>query len=582
MVNTYLSMFELLGILLAFFTVITVIYVVNYNKLYDIAVAVLNCSPDGIIISTPKSGVVLCNRLVIDALNLENPRNARRQNFDIASNALLGSICADALAEIGSPEPRSFEFVDRDGSYRQWERHVSSYPFNGRDIPAIMLIDKTEVEEARLRLEHSRLRDTLTGLVNRDTFHDRFVQALETGARANSGVAVLAIEIDQFDSVVEHHGWEVAKKILAEVAARIAVTTRAMDTASRVGQSRFAVLLTTMPTTMVAERVANRFLDAIAGAYPAGKDGQHVELTASIGIAMASNDGSTSLRLLDNATHACHRSRDAGGGRILNYDRYLDDRTPVDQVLIAEIRQGLEAGEFFVEYQPIVEIASSEITGFEALLRWQHPERGVIPPMAFIAAAERSDLINALGVFVLNTACADAAEWPEEVVLAVNASVIQLLSRHWDVRVAEALAAAGLDAGRLYIEITETASIPSLADLKTATAQLEAIGVKIMLDDFGTGQSSLSQLRSLPFDGLKIDRQFINDLDDARTVEIVQMLISYCRNLGVTVVAEGVETEAQLTMLARMGCTHVQGYLLGRPMPQSAVRRRMNMDVVHG
>mgnify|MGYP001038527724 CR=1 FL=1 len=580
MVNIDLSIIEFLGILLTALAGISAIYLRNYNKLYDIAVAVLNCSPDGIIISTPRSGTVLCNSHVIDALGLENPRNARRQNFDVASNAMLTTLYADAQSEIGSPEPRTFDFVDRDGHYRQWERLVSSYPLNGRAMPAIMLVDRTEVEEARQRLEHSRLRDTLTGLVNRDTFHDRVVQALEGGARAKTGVAVLAIEIDQFDSIVDHHGWEVAKRILAEVATRIGITTRAMDTASRVGQSRFGVLLTSMPTHIVAERVANRFLDAIGDAYPTGKGEQRVELTASIGIAMAGDDGSTSLRLLDNATHACHRSLDAGGGRVLLYDRYLDDRAPVDQVLIAEIRHGLEAGEFFVEYQPIVKIAANEITGFEALLRWRHPERGVIPPMAFIAAAERSDLINALGVFVLNTACADAARWPEEIDLSVNASVIQLLSGHWDVRVAEALSAAGLDAARLYIEITETASIPSLAQLKTATARLEAIGVNIVLDDFGTGQSSLSQLRSLPFDGLKIDRQFVNDLDDARTVEIVQMLISYCRNLGVTIVAEGVETEAQLTMLARMGCTHVQGYLLGRPMPQAAVERLMRADAL--
>jgi diguanylate cyclase (GGDEF)-like protein len=559
--------------LFAFFGAIgcAAFYALGYRILRRRIVDVLNGMPNGVIIATRRAGFVTCNHFVIDALALGD--GGRRQSYRYADHPMLDSICREAFADDADRDAGIIEIVDRHGRYRRWERRVSIHRLRGRAQPSILLIDRTDAEEAKLRLEHSRTRDPLTGLVNRDVFHDRFVQALEAAARTRARVAVLAIEIDQFDMLAARHGWEAAKRLLADVAARVAIATRAMDTAARVDQARFAVLLTTVPDATHAGRIAERFLTAIAGRYRVGDPGQEseIDLTASIGLAMGDVDGSTSLRLLDNATHACQRSRDAGGGRTVYYDRYLDDRIPVDTALVGQIRDGLETGQFFVEYQPIIALATRRITGFEALLRWRHPERGVIPPIAFITTAERSGLINPLGDFVLATACTDARAWPMAIDVSVNASVVQLLSGDWAVRVAEALAATGLAAHRLRIEITETASIPSLSRLKSATADLGALGVGIVLDDFGTGQSSLAQLRSLPFDGLKIDRQFVRDIDNPRTAEIVQMLISYCRHMGVSIVAEGVETEAQLARLERMECTHVQGYLFGRPLDAAGV-----------
>jgi len=577
-------MIYFLAILLIIAAFFAALYYWRFQGLRRRVTDVLNGMPNGVIVATPKPGMVLCNLFVIDALALDLEGRSTRQWFRYADHPMLAAICRDAFEGSGDADPDMIEIIDRHGRYRRWERRITSHRMKGSSLAAILLIDRTDAEEAKLLLEHSRLRDPLTGLVNRDVFHDRFVQAIEAAARSQGKVSVLAIEIDQFDALSTRLGWETGKQILAAVATRISATTRAMDTAARVDQARFAVLLASIADNIAADRIARRFLSALDGSYTIGEGESAVtiDLTVSIGVAANETDGSTSLRLLDNATHALQRSRDAGGDRILFYDRYLDDRAPIDTVLVTEIRQGLENAEFFLEYQPIIALKTRRITGFEALLRWRHPQRGVIPPMAFIATAERSGLINPLGDFVLMKACGDATGWPLSIDVSVNASVVQLLSGNWAVRVAEALAATGLPADRLRIEITETASIPSLSKLKSATAELGNLGIRIVLDDFGTGQSSLAQLRSLPFDGLKIDRQFVRDIDNPRTAEIVQMLISYCHHLGVSIVAEGVETDAQLAILDRMGCTHAQGYLFGRSLSAEDVRILLDPQLAGG
>jgi EAL domain-containing protein (putative c-di-GMP-specific phosphodiesterase class I) len=242
---------------------------------------------------------------------------------------------------------------------------------------------------------------------------------------------------------------------------------------------------------------------------------------------------------------------------------------------LADMRRGFDNGEFFVEYQPIVTLETGSVVRCEALLRWRHHEKGLISPADFIPMAEQAGLIHQLGDFVFKTACRDAAAWPAGVGVSVNASVIELLSGEWPLHLVEMLARDGLVTDKLSVEITETGSIASLDRLANVTRQLRRLRIGVLLDDFGTGHSSLSQLSTLEFDGLKIDRQFIYDLADPRCAEIVRMLVEYCGPRGAIVIAEGVESATQAKQLRDMGCTHAQGYFFGRPMLQADLLDRL-------
>lgn len=567
------------------FTIVSVItigialfYYRRFRMLYRSILHVLNNVPGGIIIATRRPHVVLCNQLVAGTLGLVPVRAGEPQNFDIRDNAVLASICNDLFDNPLAPDcqARSFEIVDQQGRYHRWDRHISSYRIGGRDLPAILLTDRTELERLTLRLEQTSTHDALTGLVNGDLFHDRFGQALEAAARSGRITAVLAIEIDGFAEYQNQHGWEAAKRALVGLAARLQATTRAADTLARVGDSSFAVLLTGLSSGAAAARIADRFLKAIDGLVSDGPGAAAIQ--CSIGISVAPRDGSTSIKLLERAMRACHRAQHAGGAMVNAYDPVLDGDDGSGSASIAalmDMRRGFEEGEFFVEYQPIVELGTGQPVRCEALLRWRHPQKGLIPPGNFVPMAEQAGLIHQLGDFVFQTACRDAAAWPAGVGVSINASVIELLSGEWPLHLVEMLARAGLVTDRLSIEITETGSIASLDKLANVTRQLRRLKIGVLLDDFGTGHSSLSQLSTLEFDGLKIDRQFIDDLADPRCAEIVRMLVEYCGPRKALVIAEGVESAAQAKQLRDMGCTHAQGYFFGRPMAQADLLDRL-------
>ena len=548
---------------------IAIFYYSRYVSLYRSIIHVLNNVPGGIIIATGRQYIVLCNSLVADTLGLVPVRAGEPQNFDMRDNAVLAALCIDLFDKplALDREARSFEVVDQQGRYHRWDRHISSYRINGRDLPAILLADRTEMERLTLRLEQSSTRDALTGLANRDVFHDRFSQALEAAGRSGAMTAVLVIEIDGFAELQNDMGWEAAKQAVIDAAARLQADTRAADTLARVGESSFAVLLTALGSTAAALRIAGRFFNAV--------NTPEEPLRCSIGIAVSPRDGATSIRLLDRATHACRRAQQAGGAIINSYDALLDDaHDHPSATLLADMRRGFDEGEFFVEYQPIVELATGRAVRCEALLRWQHPQKGLIAPSEFIPIAEQAGIIHQFGDFVFRTACRDASAWPVGIGVSVNASVIELLSGEWPLHLCEMLARAGLVTERLSIEITETGSINSLDRLANVTRQLRRLRIGVLLDDFGTGHSSLSQLSTLEFDGLKIDRQFIDDLADPRCAEIVRMLAEYCAQHGAVAIAEGVESAAQAQQLRAMGCTHAQGYYYGRPMPQADLLAR--------
>jgi diguanylate cyclase (GGDEF)-like protein len=527
--------------------------------------AMLGELSDGIVILSEKPDRAYCNPVAAAMLGLEPESDMPAGYHRVLGSRLLGELCASAAAAKRGDSLPAIELVDASGRFRSWRQSLIHAQVAGTTVIGVVLQDRTEVHTLSHLLEESRRRDPLTGLATPELLHDRTGQALETAARTMVAVALLVIEVDQFEEIFEERGWAAASELLIEAAMHVSGSVRAMDLIARVGQNRFAVVVTLNDAASLPG-AADRFLNAMRFAF--GSPGSvPVTITGSIGVARAGLDGSTSLRLLERATLACSRARADGGDRCRFYDPQADvDPAPSDQALVAEIRTAIEQGRFAMRYQPIVALRTRQVCGYEALMRWHHPLRGEVPPIEFIAAAEKSGLIHALGDFALRQSCLDAARWPPTMQVSINMSVIELLESDAPRRIMAALASAELAPHRVRIEITETARIPDLGRLRTAIDEIRTLGVTVALDDFGTGHSSLTHLQSLSFDCLKIDHRFVQDLATPRTASMIRMLVTYARQIGVMVVAEGVETEAQATQLAAMGCTHAQGWLFGRPM----------------
>jgi diguanylate cyclase (GGDEF)-like protein len=520
---------------------------------------------DGIVILSEKPDRAFCNEAARTMLSLPVEPGMPANFHRLASSGLLSEICAGAASARRGVELPPLELVDAKGQFRSWRQTLINATIAGTRVVGVVLQDRTEVHTLSHLLDESRRRDPLTGLATPEMLHDRTGQALESSGRSRLAVAMLVIEVDQFEEIFEERGWAAASELLIQAAISVSTVVRAMDLMARVGQNRFAVALVSVANPTSLPRVAQRFLSAARFTYT-GNAGQPVAITGSIGIARAGIDGATSLRLLETATHACRRAREEGGDRTRFYEIASDESPPVDTALVAELRHALDEGRFLMRYQPIVALRTRRLIGYEALMRWQHPTRGEVTPGEFVATAERSGLIHALGDFALRRACRDAAGWPEEIMVSINMSVVELTAGDAHTRIVEALAAADISPSRIRIEITETARIPDLGRLRHAVDQIRALGVTVALDDFGTGHSSLTHLQSLTFDSLKIDGRFVRDLATPRTASMIRMLITYGRQIGVSVVAEGVETEAQAEQLLTMGCTHAQGWLFGRPM----------------
>jgi len=539
------------------------------RRLASAAIMTLDEAPGGIIVATDHPDVVLCNRRLVDLLGLATPDDHYADldgmplSYSIAANPRLAPLCAE-LTDAGLVTT-----TDRDHRPLRLRRRVSQHLVDGRAVTTIALHEaEPDAVDDCLEPDAAGFRDALTGLATRALFQDRATQAIEVAARAESGIAVIALEIDQFDAFLDERGPQAARRLIGEVASRLASTSRDMDTIARIDRNRFAILLPNASSAAVASLVAHRFVSVAAFRHEDGA-GDAVEITASAGIALSERRGITHFELVKRAAGACRNARRSGGNRALLYTPGRDERLPLDGTIVEEIRSGIET-EFYLEYQPIVSLETLHPIAFEALLRWQHPVRGLVPPADFIPQAERSGLILELGNLVLNKACADAAHWPYDMDLFVNVSMVQLLSSQFQDQVLRALARAELAPDRLRLEITESMAANNMQRLSAATSELQASGIGVVLDDFGTGQSNLSHLRTLSFNGLKIDRQFVADLARPRSREVIAMLIYYCRQQGLQLIAEGVETEEQAALLRKLGCTYAQGYCFGRPMSAAA------------
>jgi len=435
--------------------------------------------------------------------------------------------------------------------------------------------DVTDRRAADEKIAHLAHYDALTDLPNRVLFRERIERELEKAAGGKQ-FALLYIDIDEFKGINDSLGHHVGDELLKAVASRIRRCIADNDLIARLGGDEFAVIRSAASSVEEVADFVTRVHEAIRQPYQCL--GHQLSTDASIGIALAPKDGTDHDQLIRNADLAMYAAKSGGRRMHRFFEPAMDASAKARLTMEQDLRQALANGGFEIHYQPLVHLGCNEVSGCEALLRWRHPERGMISPAEFIPIAEDTGLINEIGDWVLRTACAEAATWPDHIRLAVNVSPVQLKNQTLALRIAGALAASGLKPCRLEIEITEAVLIRDDEAALAILHQLRDIGVRIALDDFGTGFSSLSYLKRFPFDKIKIDRCFVSDISEVdASSSIVEAVVDIATALKMTTTAEGVETEAQRELLIRLGCTEMQGYLFSAPKPGVEVKKLFGM-----
>ena len=424
------------------------------------------------------------------------------------------------------------------------------------------LSDISERKRVEAQVRHQAEHDTLTGLPNRALFLDRMHQALATWRRQGDSFAVLFLDLDRFKAINDNNGHQAGDAVLREVAARLRGCVRRVDTISRLGGDEFVVLLADIGGVDQAAHVANAVMQAVS--RPIEAAGQALTLSASIGVAICPTDGSDVDTLMHHADVAMYHAKQNGRSSFRFFSPEMNARVVERGELEKRLRQALERGEFVLEYQPELDVESGRVIGMEALIRWRHPERGLLLPHEFLPVAEECGLIVPIGEWVLVEACTRARAWRDAghaVTVAVNLSDIQFLHGRLLETVDAALAQSGLAPAWLDLEITEGAIMRGDQGLDDTVKSLRERGVQLTIDRFGTGLSSLSSLRRFPLSKLKIDRSFVNDIEhDPMDAALIPAIIAVARSLRLRVVAEGVETEEQLRFLRQHGCDEYQGF----------------------
>ncbi len=431
---------------------------------------------------------------------------------------------------------------------------------------------RAELEHANAELAHRAFHDALTGLPNRQMLRDRLAHALLRAQRWQSSLAVLFIDLDRFKMVNDTLGHRIGDELLRAVAARLTSQIRKSDTVAREGGDEFIVLLEEVGTTENADKVTAKLQRALASPFLI--EGHNLHCGGSIGIAMYPGHGEDAEELIRNADAAMFESKSRGCGQLQFFTPECWQRIAQRFNMESELRDALASEQFELYYQPQVEWPSGRICGAEALLRWRHPQRGLVPPMEFIPLAEETGLIMPIGDWVLDTVCAQIAHWRrcfgDSPSIAVNVSAQQLQQHDFGLRVDAALSRHGIPPDLLELELTEHSLMQQHRRVNDLLSVLKERGVRLVLDDFGTGYSNLMTLAGMPFDMLKIDRSFVAGLSNSpQSRALVTMIVSLAQQLQLKMVAEGVETEEQQQLLTGLGCHVIQGYLHAPPMPRS-------------
>jgi len=536
-----------------------------------ISTAALESMAQGLSMHDADDGLMTYNRQYADLYGLPDDL--------LAPGTPLAEIIAYLIATgvIPNDKPR-YEDDIHEGAVRG--RHTETRLSDGRIIEVCMRPtptggwvatheDVTEARRAAERLAYLAEHDTLTGLPNRTAFARHLSEAVEAGG-AEPGFAVLTIDLDRFKETNDTLGHPFGDLLLTETAERLRAAIGGEHVITRLGGDEFAVLQHGVSEPDAAGELAQRILDTLD--RPFQFEGHTVVIGASIGISLAPRDGSSGEELLKFSDVALYRAKEESRGTFRYFEPGMDLRVQERRALEADLRIGIQEGQFEVYYQPLLDLATGAISCFEALVRWNHPTRGLLPPADFIPIAEESNLIIPIGEWVLRQACRDAVTWPGGIKVAVNLSPAQFKRGDLIAVTISALTTAGLDPERLELEITESVLLHDEAWVRSLLERLAGLGVRIAMDDFGTGYSSLSYLRSFPFTKIKIDRSFVEGVaGQSDALAIVQATIQLSRKLGMETTAEGVETAEQLDILTAEGCTHAQGFHVSRPIPAGEI-----------
>jgi diguanylate cyclase (GGDEF)-like protein len=437
------------------------------------------------------------------------------------------------------------------------------------DYLVTIIQDVTERKRAEERLAYLAWFDSLTGLSNRHGLQDHLTQMLAQTQRTAGWIGCLIVKLDQFKDVNSIYGRRVAEQLLVEVAERLRRSARGSDIVGRLGDDEFVLVLSNLAKADDAGLVAQKLIEALTARFNLG--GLETHISANVGIAIYPGDGDDPEGLLKNADAAMHRAKEQGRNKFRFYLPRMNELALERLQLDASLRGALERQEFLLHYQPKVDLATGVISGLEALLRWQHPERGRMAPAEFVPILEETGLIAPVGEWVLQTVCEQIKVWQARGItvppIAVNLSAQQFHQADFDAQVRALIGQSGVDCRLIELEITESMLMHDPAEAAGMLNRLKRIGVKVSIDDFGTGFSSLAYLKRFPLDALKIDRTFVRDLTaDSDDAEIALAIISLAHNLKLKVVAEGVETEAQMNFLRSHGCDEMQGFYFARPL----------------
>ncbi|MFC0408904.1 bifunctional diguanylate cyclase/phosphodiesterase [Roseomonas elaeocarpi] len=465
--------------------------------------------------------------------------------------------------------PEEVIFQAADGTQVPVELSSQSIDYLGRPATAVALRDLTARRQDEARILHLARHDALTNLPNRHAFLERLDIALDNAAQHRERIAIAYIDLDRFKPINDLHGHAAGDALLVQVSKRILAELQSSDTLARIGGDEFTMILTSEPQPEKASNVVARIVDALR--RPFHIEGHRLEIGASVGIAIYPDDGAAPDTLLRAADVAMYRVKQEGRGGLRFFESSMNTQLHARLQLEQELIGAIERDELLLHYQPLVNGITGEVETFEALIRWQHPQRGLVPPAEFIPLAEETGLIDAIGRWVIETACRDAAGWEQPWRVSVNVSPSQF--HHSDICgiVATALRVNQLDPARVVVEVTEGVLIDDATKAVATLNRLRDLGIRIALDDFGTGYSSLSYLQLFRFDKFKIDKSFVRRLgqsEDALT--LTRTIVNLGHNLGLHVTAEGVETQAQLEILQALGCDQIQGYLVARPAPMGS------------
>jgi diguanylate cyclase (GGDEF)-like protein/PAS domain S-box-containing protein len=464
----------------------------------------------------------------------------------------------------GDRKPEEIDAQVVGGSRVSVELSCEPIEYLGRPATVVVLRDLTDRNRNEARIQHLARHDALTDLPNRHTLLERLDHELNTTARQKGTLAIVYLDIDRFKPVNDRYGHAVGDALLVQVSGRILREIQPFDTLARIGGDEFVLMLLGDAQPEKISIVVNRIIEALR--RPFLIEGNRIEISASAGVALYPNDGAAADTLLRAADAAMYRVKQSGRGAFRFYEASMNAQLQARLQLETELAGAVERQELMLYYQPIVRTVTREVETFEALIRWNHPRRGLIPPGEFISLAEEVGLINQIGHWVIETACREAATWNHPWRVAVNVSPRQFHQSDLCGSIVEALRKSAIDPARLVVEVTEGVLIDDAPNAVATLNRLRQIGVQVALDDFGTGYSSLSYLQIFKFDKFKIDKSFVNELEhseDART--IIRAIVNLGHNLGLDVTVEGVETFAQLAIVQALGCDRIQGYLIAEP-----------------